>query len=123
MMLYRQFLHYCSPRLLHSSKTIDQRAFDCAASAVNVSRNIVHIGTEIRNQGVLIGPYWFILYTEFFAIISLVFYALENPGKAGSDEILADATAGKDMIKSISKLSAAAEKVSGLLDVSGEKSS
>ncbi|KAJ2906192.1 fungal specific transcription factor [Zalerion maritima] len=116
MMLYRPFTHYCSPRVSHG-KSIDQRAFHCAASAVNVSRNIIHIGTEIRKQGVLIGPYWFIMYTQLFAILSLVFYVIENPDKAGSDEILADATAGRDMINSISKRSAAAEKVSNLVKV------
>ena len=71
----------------------------------------------MRKQGVLIGPYWFILYTELFAILSLVFYVLENPDKAGSDEILADAVAGRDMIARIEKRTALAEKVSGLLNV------
>lgn len=114
MLLYRPFIHYCSPRLT-KGKNFDQRAFHCAASAINISRNIIHIGTEIRKQGVLIGPYWFILYTQLFAILSLVFYVLENPNKAGAYEILADATTGREMIASISKRSYAAEKVSHLL--------
>lgn len=118
MLLYRPFIHYCSPRLT-KGKNFDQRAFHCAASAINISRNIIHIGTEIRKQGVLIGPYWFILYTQLFAILSLVFYVLENPNKAGAYEILADATTGREMIASISKRSYAAEKVSHLLTVSG----
>lgn len=116
MMLYRPFLHYVSPRL-SAGKNIDERYYACAAAGISVSRNIVHIGMEIRKQGVLIGPYWFILYTEFFAILSLVFYSLENPDKPGSAEVLADATAGRDMIASLSQRSLAADRVAAALDV------
>ncbi|KAK3692369.1 fungal-specific transcription factor domain-containing protein [Podospora appendiculata] len=115
MMLFRPFLHYVSPRLA-AGKQIDDRYYNCAAAAISVSRNIVHIGIEIQKQSVLIGPYWFILYTEFFAIISLVFYVLENPDKPGSAEILADAQAGKDVIASLAQRSLAADRVTDALN-------
>ena len=118
MMLYRPFLHYVSPRL-SAGKTVDDRYYACAAAAISVSRNIVHIGMETRKQTTLIGPYWFILYTEYFAILALVFYALENPEKQGSAEILADATAGKEVIASLAQRSMAADRVTGALSVSG----
>ncbi|KAK0722851.1 fungal-specific transcription factor domain-containing protein [Lasiosphaeria miniovina] len=115
MMLYRPFLHYVSPRLT-AGKKIDDRYYNCAAAAISISRNIVHIGIEIKKQAVLIGPYWFILYAEFFAILSLVFYVLENPDKPGSSEILADARAGRDVIASLAQRSLAADRITNALN-------
>jgi hypothetical protein len=116
-MLYRPFLHYVSPRLTVGKK-IDDRYYNCAAAGISVSRNIVHIGTEIQKKSVLIGPYWFILYTEFFAILSLVFYVLENPDKPGSTEILADAQAGREVITAWAQRSMAADSIENTLKVS-----
>lgn len=117
LVLYRPFLHYVSPRL-SAGKNVDEMSYACAAAAISVSRNIVHIGIEIRKQGVLAGPYWFMLYTEFFAVLSLVFYTVENPEKPGSGDVLADAKAGRDMIEELKSKSQAAEKIAGALDVS-----
>ncbi|EKJ71146.1 hypothetical protein FPSE_08652 [Fusarium pseudograminearum CS3096] len=114
LVLYRPFLHYVSPRLSQGTK-VDELSYACAAAAISVSRNIVHIGLEIRKQRVLSGPYWFMLYTEFFAVLSLVFYATENPEKPGSSEVLADARAGRDMIAALSEKSMSAERVTGAL--------
>ena len=85
-----------------------------------MSRNIVHIGLEIRKQRVLSGPYWFMLYTEFFAVLSLVFYSIENPDKPGSSEVLADARAGRQMIADLSEKSQSADRVTKALKVSNE---
>jgi len=117
LMLYRPFLHYVSPRLTMGKK-IDDRYYNCAAAGISVSRNIVHIGIEIQKQSVLIGPYWFILYTEFFAILSLVFYVLENPDKSGSTEILADAHAGRDVVTTWAQRSMAADRITNALKAS-----
>jgi hypothetical protein len=117
MMLYRPFLHYISPRLT-AGKKIDDRYYNCAAAGISVSRNIVHIGIEIQKQAVLIGPYWFILYTEFFAILSLIFYVLENPDKPGSSEILADARAGREVIATLADRSLAADRITNALKAS-----
>lgn len=117
MMLYRPFLHYVSARMT-AGKRIDDRYYNCAAAGISVSRNIVHIGLEIQKQAHLIGPYWFLLYTEFFAILSLVYYVLENPDKAGSAEILADARAGRDVIANLAQRSLAADRVTSALNVS-----
>ncbi|KAF5023348.1 hypothetical protein F66182_4586 [Fusarium sp. NRRL 66182] len=115
LVLYRPFLHYVSPRLSQGTK-VDELSYACAAAAISVSRNIVHIGLEIRKQRVLSGPYWFMLYTEFFAVLSLVFYATENPEKPGSGEVLADARAGRQMIASLAEKSMSAERVTSALD-------
>lgn len=58
------------------------------------------------------------LYTEFFAVLSLVFYATENPEKPGSNEVLADARAGRQMIADLAEKSMSAERVTGALKVS-----
>lgn len=116
LVLYRPFLHYVSPRLSQGNR-IDELSYACAAAAISVSRNIVHIGLEIRKQRVLSGPYWFMLYTEFFSVLSLVFYAIENPEKPGSAEVLADARAGRQMIADLAEKSLSAERVTHTLKV------
>ncbi|KAK3996062.1 putative transcriptional regulatory protein [Cladorrhinum sp. PSN332] len=115
MMLYRPFLHYVSARMT-AGKQIDDRYYKCAAAGISVSRNIVHIGIEIQKQAVLIGPYWFILYSEFFAILSLIFYVLENPEKEGSADIFADAKAGREVIASLAQRSLAADRITSALN-------
>lgn len=109
-MLYRPFLHYISPRL-SAGKVIDDRYYACAAAGISVSRNIIHIAMEIKNQVQVIGPYWSMLYSEFFAILTLIFYALENPEKQGSAEIYADANAARELIAKMAPRSYAADRI------------
>ena len=116
MMLYRPFLHYISPRT--AGKNIDDRYYACAAAGISVSRNIVHIGMEIQKQATLIGPYWFILYTQFFAILSLVLHVLHSPDHPESAELFADAKLGKASISSLTQRSLAADRFTIALDVS-----
>ena len=73
---------------------------------------------EIKNQALVVGPFWSMLYTQFFAILTLVFYTLENPDKPGSKEIFADAAAGREVVANLSQRSMAADKVSQALTVS-----
>ncbi|KAI8628581.1 hypothetical protein F5Y19DRAFT_106370 [Xylariaceae sp. FL1651] len=115
MVLYRPFLHYVSPRVC-AGKDVSERAYACGAAYISVARNIVHIGTEMRKQVSLVGPYWFTLFSEFFAIISLVFFVLENQDKPGSNEILADAIAGKTMIGELAAKSMVADRISNALE-------
>jgi hypothetical protein len=116
MMLYRPFLHYVSQKSC-AGKTIDERSYAAAAAGVSVSRNIVHICSEMKRRGLLIGAYWFTMYTTFFAILSLVFFVLENPDKQGSQEILADANDGKETLMGLAKRSQAADRCSTVLIV------
>lgn len=117
MVLYRPFLHAVSPKMT-AGKQPDERSYACGAAGINVARNIIHIGIEMRKQVSLVGPYWFTLFTEFFAIITLVFYVLENVDKPGTSDIMADAAAGRDMIAKIARRSVAADRISKALDVS-----
>ena len=117
-MLYRPFLHYVSQKSC-AGKTVDDRSYACAAAGVSVSRNIVHICSEMKRRGLLIGAYWFTMYTTFFAILSLVFFVLENPDKPGSQEILADANDGKEALMGLAQKSQAADRCSTALTVRG----
>jgi hypothetical protein len=111
MMLYRPFLHYVSQKS-SAGKAIDERSYACAAACISVSRNIVHITAEMKRRGLLLGTYWFTMYTTFFAILALVFFVLENPDKPGSQEILADAIGGNDALQGLAKTSQAADRCS-----------
>jgi hypothetical protein len=71
----------------------------------------------MKKRGLLLGAYWFTMYTTFFAILSLVFFVLENPDKSGSQEILADANDGKDALNGLAKKSQAADRCSVALRV------
>lgn len=115
MFLYRPFLHYVSPNL--QSKAIDQRSYACAAACVSVSRNIVHITGEMKKGGLLVGAYWFYMYTTFFAIMALVYFVLENPQGPTSKAILRDAYEGKETLAGLAKRSMAADRCSITLAV------
>jgi hypothetical protein len=117
MMVYRPFLHYVSPKLL-PCKSLDDRSYACAAACVTVSRNVIHITTEMKRRGLLMGAYWFTMYTTFFAILSLAFFVLENPDKPGTEDIMADAIAGKDALQSLAKKSMSADRCNTALNVS-----
>jgi hypothetical protein len=116
MLLYRPFLHYVSDKA-SAGKPINDRSYACAAACVSVSRNIVNITVEMKKRGLLVGAYWFTMYTTFFAILSLVFFVLENPDKNGSQQILADANDGKDALKGLARRSLPADRCSVALMV------
>jgi len=101
----------------------DDRSYACAAAGISVSRNIVHITVEMKRRGVLIGAYWFTMYTTFFAILSLAYFVAENPDKPGSQEIFKDAIAGKDALQGLAKRSQAADRCNNSLNVSHTGSS
>ena len=115
MVLYRPFLHYISQDL--QSKNVDKRSYACAAACVSVSRNIIHVTTEMKKQGLLVGSYWFYMYTTFFSIISLIFFVLENPRSPTSAEILNDAYEGKATLAALAAKSHAADRCSKVLAV------
>jgi hypothetical protein len=115
MMLYRPFLHYVSNSL--QTGAVDKRSYACAAACVSVSRNIIHITAEMNKRGSLVGSYWFVMYTTFFAILSLVFFVLENPESQTSQGILKDAQEGKDILAHLARKSLAADRCTAILAV------
>ncbi|KAI9803684.1 MAG: hypothetical protein M1833_000596 [Piccolia ochrophora] len=113
MMLYRPFLHYVSQHC--SAKTIDKRSYARAAAAVSISRNIIHITTEMKRRHLLLGAYWFTMYTTYFAILSLVYFVIENPDATESPNVLKDAKEGRDTLAGLSKRSMAADRCTASL--------
>lgn len=116
MMIYRPFIHYVSQAC--QARNIDKRSFACAAACISVARNIVHITSEMKKRGLLVGSYWFVMYTTYFAILSLVFFVIENPNNPTSQDILKDAVEGRDTLASLAKRSLAADRCTGSLTVS-----
>jgi len=115
-MLYRPFLHFVSGDKQASS--IDQRAYTCAASYVNLSRNIVHLCVQMKQKGLLNGAHWFIMYTTFFSVMSLIYFAAENPDNVTTEAVLKDAKQGKEVLASLAKRSMAADRCTETLEVS-----
>ncbi|KAK4983146.1 Gypsy retrotransposon integrase-like protein 1 [Elasticomyces elasticus] len=108
VLLYRPFLHFTSHQ--KRSGFIDQRAYTCAASYVNVSRNIIHMTTQMKQKGLLNGAFWFIMYSTFFSILSLVYFAAENPDNATTEAVMRDANEGRRTLASLAKRSMAADR-------------
>lgn len=106
--MYRPFIHYVAQAC--QSGKVDKRSFACAAACVSVARNIVHITSEMKRRGLLVGAYWFVMYTTFFAIVSLVYFVLENPNSPTGQDILKDAMEGRDTLASLAKRSMAADR-------------
>lgn len=119
LLLYRPFLHYVSQQ--YKDQNVDQRAFACASACVSVSRNIIHISTEMRKRGLLAGAYWFSMYTTFFAIVSILYFVLENPTNPTSFELLRDAVEGKEVLACFAKRSMAADRCSSALKTMFER--
>ncbi|KAK5130628.1 hypothetical protein LTR08_001887 [Meristemomyces frigidus] len=115
VMLYRPFLHFVA--MEKRSTPVDQRAYACAASYVNVSRNIIHITTQMKQRGLLNGAFWFVMYTSFFAILSLVYFAAENPDNATTQAVMKDALEGKQTLASLASRSMAADRCTATLNV------
>ncbi|OXV09245.1 hypothetical protein Egran_02991 [Elaphomyces granulatus] len=111
MVMYRPFLHYVS-----QARSVDKRSYACAATCVNVSRNIIHITTAMHKKGLLNGAFWFTMYTTFFAVLSLVFYVIENPDSTARDGILKDAVEGRETLSGLAKRSLAADRCAQMLD-------
>ncbi|KAH9859840.1 hypothetical protein IAQ61_011622 [Plenodomus lingam] len=119
LLLYRPFLHYVSQS--QKDKNVDQRPFACASACVSVSRNIIHISTEMRKRGLLAGAYWFSMYTTFFAVVSILYFVIENPTNPTSFELLKDAVEGKEVLAYFAKTSMAADRCSSALKTMFEK--
>ncbi|KAJ5267057.1 hypothetical protein N7478_009865 [Penicillium angulare] len=111
MVMYRPFLHYVSGG--SQARGVDKRSYACAAACVSVSRNIVHITTGMHKRGLLNGSFWFAMYTTYFAILSLIFFVVENPDSpTAKDGVLKDAMEGKNTLAGLAKKSMAADRCS-----------
>ncbi|KAK4635842.1 hypothetical protein CLAFUW4_00351 [Fulvia fulva] len=115
VLLYRPFLHFVA--MEKRSTPVDQRAYACAASFVNVSRNVIHIASQMKQKGLLNGAFWFIMYTTFFSILALVYFAAENPDNPTTEAVMKDAIEGKEVLASIASKSMAADRCTATLNI------
>ena len=118
MVLYRPFIHYISRSEIKSRADGKCRAY--AAACVDVGRSIIGNAREMEEHDVLNGPYWFSIYTMFFATISLVFYTWENAQVCGGLQTLKDAEDGRDILVRLGLGNMAAARCSATLAVSAE---
>jgi hypothetical protein len=71
----------------------------------------------MKQKGLLNGAFWFIMYTTFFSILALVYFAAENPDNPTTEAVMKDAIAGREVLKSLSSRSMAADRCTATLDI------
>lgn len=111
IVLYRPFIHYCSPKF-----TGDEKARVSALNCIGVSRRAMYLAHELTSQKLLNGAYWFSIYTIFFSVACLVFYVHENPLDSEAVEIRRDAELGKNALTSLKDSSMSASRTYNLLN-------
>lgn len=70
--LYRPFIHYISKGSIF--KNTDPRALIRGRNCIKVARLVVKLANKMIHQDLLIGTYWFSMYTIFFSTACLVYY-------------------------------------------------
>jgi hypothetical protein len=70
----------------------------------------------MKQKGLLNGAHWFVMYTTFFAVVSLIYFAAENPQNITTEAVLKDAFQGKEVLASLAKRSMAADRCATTLD-------
>ncbi|KAL7954895.1 putative C6 transcription factor [Trichoderma compactum] len=103
------------PEILHSrsetSPKLAQRSYGCATACISVSRNIIHITMEMYNRRLLNGSSWFAVHTIYYAVLTLAYILLENPGPpVTTDGILKDTLEGKNTLAGLANNSIAVER-------------
>lgn len=111
IVLYRPFIHYCSPKFKG-----DEKARVSALNCIGVSRRAMYLARELTSQKLLNGAYWFSIYTIFFSVACLVFYVHENPSDPEALDIRRDAELGKNALTSLKDSSMAAQRTYNLLN-------
>lgn len=71
----------------------------------------------MKQKGLLNGAHWFVMYTTFFAVVSLIYFAAENPQNITTEAVLKDAIQGKEVLASLAKRSMAADRCATTLEV------
>lgn len=69
--LYRPFIHFISNGDLQSS---DPRSLIRGRNCIKVARMVVKLANKMIDENLLVGTYWFSMYTIFFSIACLIYY-------------------------------------------------
>lgn len=70
--LYRPFIHYISNG--YQASNSDPRSLIRGRNCIKVARMVVKLANKMINQKLLVGTYWFSMYTIFFSIACLIYY-------------------------------------------------
>ncbi|ODV79413.1 uncharacterized protein CANTADRAFT_50927 [Suhomyces tanzawaensis NRRL Y-17324] len=73
IMLYRPFIHFISNGST-SYQNSDPRSLIRGRNCIKVARMVVKLSNKMIDQNLLVGTYWFSMYTIFFSIACLVYY-------------------------------------------------
>ncbi|KAL7664516.1 Zn(2)-C6 fungal-type domain-containing protein [[Candida] zeylanoides] len=72
IMLYRPFIHFISNGTVNRQS--DPRSLIRGRNCIKVARMVVKLANKMIDQNLLIGTYWFSMYTIFFSIACLIYY-------------------------------------------------
>ncbi|WPK24636.1 hypothetical protein PUMCH_001916 [Australozyma saopauloensis] len=70
--LYRPFIHYISNG--YAGTNSDPRSLIRGRNCIKVARLVVKLANKMIDENLLIGTYWFSMYTIFFSIACLIYY-------------------------------------------------
>lgn len=71
IMLYRPFIHYISNE---QTPTSDPKSLIRGRNCIKVARTVVKLANKMIDKDLLVGTYWFSMYTIFFLIACLIYY-------------------------------------------------
>lgn len=72
IMLYRPFIHFVSNGSIQQAS--DPRSLIRGRNCIKVARMVVKLANKMIDKNLLIGTYWFSMYTIFFSIACLIYY-------------------------------------------------
>ncbi|ODV66346.1 hypothetical protein HYPBUDRAFT_6756 [Hyphopichia burtonii NRRL Y-1933] len=72
IMLYRPFIHFISNGVYFQAS--DPRSLIRGRNCIKVARMVVKLANKMIDQDLLVGTYWFSMYTIFFSIACLIYY-------------------------------------------------
>lgn len=86
IMLYRPFIHYISSE---QSAASDPKSLIRGRNCIKVARMVVKLANKMIDKDLLVGTYWFSMYTIFFSIACLIYYYhfanYNNQAKSGAN--------------------------------------
>lgn len=105
IMMYRPFIHFISHGQLDFEGS-DPRSLIRGRNCIKVARMVVKLANKMIDEDLLVGTYWFSMYTIFFSIACLIYYFhfanyynLQNGNGANYAGVLFDDDLNIDMIR------------------------
>lgn len=74
IMLYRPCIHFISDNGNSATSASDPRSLIRGRNCIKVARMVVKLANKMIDQNLLVGTYWFSMYTIFFSVACLVYY-------------------------------------------------